>query len=97
MIRHVVMFKFKPEVDKAARIDLMQRVRKLPQEIDFIRVLTVAENVVQSPRACDFILMVDLDDETALHAYAEHPKHQPVRQISGELCSGTYVVDYVVS
>src|SRR5688500_14980236 len=96
MIRHVVMFKFKPEVEKAARIDLMRRVRALPQDIDVIRSLTIAENFAQSPRACDFILMVDVENETDLQIYGDHPKHQPVKQLSAELCSGTYVVDYVV-
>jgi hypothetical protein len=31
-----------------------------------------------------------------LQVYADHPKHQPVKQLAAELCSGTYVVDYVL-
>lgn len=97
MIRHVVMFKFKPEVDTAQRIDFVGQLNRLIDEIEVIRRLEIGQNITQSPRASDIVLMVDVDDEEALAVYADHPKHLPVKQLAAQLCSESRVVDYAVS
>lgn len=94
MIRHVVMFKFKPEVSADDRAAFREMLHKLADDIDLIQALETGENVVESPRACDMVLMVDVADEAALQAYAKHPDHQPVLQRAGEIISASYVVDY---
>ena len=97
MIRHVVFFKFKPEVDKQARLGFATRLHQLKQDIDQIRALEVGQNFTESPRAMDLILMVDVDTPEDLSIYDQHPLHQPVKQMAAQLCSETRVVDYVVA
>ena len=97
MIRHVVMFKFKPEVDKQARVDFAQKLSQLALDIDVIRALEIGQNFALSPRASDIVLIVDVDDEEALRVYDDHPKHLPVKQLSTQLCSESRVVDYVLA
>ena len=97
MVRHVVFFKFKPEVEKQARFDFSARLRQLQQDIDVIRALEVGQNFTESPRAMDLILTVDVDNQHDLAIYDQHPLHQPVKQMAAQLCSETRVVDYVIA
>lgn len=96
MIRHAVMFKFKDAVTQADREAFVAMLHKLAEDIDEVRGLTVGHNVTDAARACDLLLLVDVDNADALHAYAQHPAHQPVLQRAGEVCSASYVVDYPI-
>jgi hypothetical protein len=96
MVRHVVMFKFKPETEMEHRMAFVQRLLRLTDEVEVIRALEVGQNITETPRASDLVLIVDLDDEEALKIYGDHPNHQPVKQMIAEICSETRVVDYVI-
>ncbi|MFO7322701.1 MAG: Dabb family protein [Chloroflexota bacterium] len=96
MVRHVVMFKFKPEVDTQSRVDFVRSLQRLAEDIDVIRALEIGQNFTQSPRAADIVLIVDLDDEKALAEYSDHPDHIPVKDMAAHLCSESRVVDYVI-
>lgn len=97
MVRHVVMFKFKDETPVEQRTAFINSIYQLATDIDVIRALEIGQNFADSPRAFDFVLMVDFDDEDGLHIYAEHPKHQPVIEMAGQVCSATHVVDYEIA
>jgi len=94
MIRHTVMFKFKAEVSQDDRDGFVAMLHKLADDISEIRQLEVGRNFTDSARACDVLLLVDVDDKDALTSYAQHPDHQPVIQRAGQLCAASYVVDY---
>lgn len=94
MIRHVVLFKFRPEVSAETRADFVQTLRRLADEVETVRALEVGVNFTESPRAHDVALIVDFDDREGLAAYIEHPRHQPVRARAAALCSTFPVVDY---
>ncbi len=96
MIRHVVLFKFKPEVNQAVRADFVRRLRQLAADVETVRALEVGINFAESARAHDVALIADFDDRTGLAAYADHPRHQPVKALAAELCSALPVVDYEV-
>lgn len=96
MIRHVVMFKFKADVAGEDRAAFKQMLHKLQADIPHVKQLQTGDNVVDSPRACDLVLMVDVDDEAALKAYAAHPDHQPVLKRAGEIMEASHVVDYLL-
>ena len=94
MIRHAVMFKFKDDISAEDRTDFKTMLHKLADDIAEIRQLEVGENFTESPRACDLLLLVDVDDEEALKAYGAHPDHQPVIKRAKEILAASYVVDY---
>lgn len=96
MVRHVVLFKFKDEVDAAAREAFVHSLRALQTEVPEVRRLQVGLNFAEAARAHDVALIVDLDDRAALAAYADHPKHIPVKQRAAEICAAMPVVDYEV-
>ncbi len=94
MIRHVVMFKFKPDVPEADRKVFKEMLHQLQEDIPHVQQLQTGDNIVASPRACDMVLMVDVADEAALKAYAGHSLHQPVLKRASEIMEASYVVDY---
>jgi hypothetical protein len=96
MIRHVVMFKFKPEINAELRTEFMQLLSKLAQDIEVIHTLEIGQNFTQSPRAADILLTVDVEDEAALAEYADHPLHQPVKKMAADICSESRIVDYIL-
>ncbi len=96
MVRHVVLFKFKDETDALACEDFVERLSALQIEVPEVRRLQIGRNFADAARAYDIALIVDLDDRAALAAYANHPKHVPVKQRAAELCAAMPVVDYEV-
>lgn len=96
MIRHIVLFKFKAETTSEQRASFISGLRGLPAKIDLLRLVDVGENITESPRAFDVSLIVDVDDEAALKAYAAHPDHQPIIKMAGEYCEMSKLVDYVM-
>lgn len=95
MLKHVVMFKFKPEIPEESRSDFLAELRALPGKVHDLRAMEVGENVVPSPRAYDAVLIAEFDDREALGRYAVHPEHQPVIQAAREICQNIAAVDYV--
>lgn len=94
MIRHVVFFKFKPEVTPAERRAVLDELRSLPDKIDVIRSYEVGEDILHSPRAWDAVLIATYDDLGALDTYASHDDHVEVVLRLREICDAVGSVDY---
>jgi len=93
MVNHVVMFKFKSTTAPAERQAYIGELRSLGK-IAEVRRLDVGENIVESPRAYDVVLIASFNDREALGRYARHPEHQPVLQRTAVVCENVAVVDY---
>jgi len=79
MIRHVVLFRRRPDVDpdtgKEAR--LAARMTALGADIPVIRFWRVAANELKRPVVSwDYVLESEVADVQALEAYLFHPLHQ---------------------
>lgn len=94
MIKHLVFFKFKPEIDQARREAALCELRKLPDRIDFIRSFEVGTDVLRSPRSWDAVLIAEYDDLAALNRYAVHEAHLPVVELMKAICESIGSVDY---
>jgi hypothetical protein len=90
VILHLVCFKYKANVDSAAREQHREQLRSL-QTLDGVVDLKVGEDVVGSPRSYDTGLVVTFRDRAALDAYATHPVHVPVAKL------GVTVSEHIVS
>ena len=95
MIKHVVFFKFKPDISAAEREAGISGLRGLPGKIDFIRSFEVGEDVLRLPRSWDLVLVATYDDLDAVRAYAVHPDHVPVAELLKALCDSVGSVDFV--
>ena len=96
MVKHVVFFKFKPEVGRDDRAAFIAGLRELPARIPFIVSPEVGEDFMGTPRSCHAALVFGFRDRQALNEYAIHPQHQPVLARAKELCESIAAVDYEV-
>lgn len=99
MIKHIVMFKIKPEYgDKRAEAaeTLKKALDQLPGKIDEIRDYEVGVNFLESGNAWDLVLISSFDGTDDLERYRVHPEHQKVVELIKEYTSDRKVVDYNV-
>ncbi|HDR9879848.1 TPA: Dabb family protein [Burkholderia cenocepacia] len=78
MMQHVVMFRRLPHVaaDPAREAALVERMRGLDREIDFIRAWRVSANELDRPICWDYLLEATFDNAAAVGRYLPHPAHQ---------------------
>jgi hypothetical protein len=93
MVLHMVSFKYKPEVDAAARQNHRERLRAL-SGLDGILDFKVGEDFVRNERSYDTGLIVIFRDRAALEGYAVNPKHVPVAQLGRDLSAHIVAVDF---
>jgi len=96
MIRHVVVFKFKPEAPRAERERWIGQVRTLPDKIHFIRSFSVGEDALRSERSHDVAIVADFDGLEGVEVYADHPDHLPVAGLGATLTEHRISVDFEV-
>lgn len=78
MIRHIVLFRRKPGIEKDAALEhaLVERMTALGAQIQGLRAWRVALNELARPISWDVVLESEVDDAQALDAYLFHPLHQ---------------------
>lgn len=94
MLKHVVFFKFKPEVGEEDIADLEKSLRALDGVVPEIREFLVGRDVVRSERSYDLALISGFDDLPAMNRYQVHPDHQKVVAKVKALCAGVVAVDF---
>ena len=95
MLVHLVCFKYKGDVDAAARGEHRARLgglKDLPGVLD----LKVGEDVVRSPRSYDTGLSITFPDRAALDAYQKNDRHVPVAQYGVSLADHIVAVDFEI-
>ena len=90
VLRHIVLFSFRPDVSAAERAAILGAIRGLKADVPALRSLEMGEN--GSPaRAQGYthVLIETFDDRAGLSEYATHPAHVPVlerlRAAAGQL------------
>ncbi|MFE2922979.1 Dabb family protein [Streptomyces goshikiensis] len=78
MIRHVVLFTFKPGVDWSDPrvLEAERTAARVGAEVPELREWRHGRNVSARPIACDFLVDGLLDDMEAVERYLVHPFHQ---------------------
>ena len=93
MLLHLVCFKYKPEVDEAARAQHRARLAAL-RSLDGVIELKVGADVVRSARSYDTGLAITFPDRAALDAYQTDPQHVPIAQLGVSLSAHIVAVDF---
>lgn len=100
MVRHIVSWNFKPELDEAVRQQaaetLVSRMRALRDLIPCIKTLEVFQPPIGLSN-CDLVLYTEIDREENLVVYRDHPEHQKVVKIVHEFCCDRRCTDLPVS
>jgi Stress responsive A/B Barrel Domain len=95
MLLHLVCFKYKAEVDAAARAQHRARLAGL-RTLDGVIDLKVGADLVGSPRSYDTGLAITFPDRTALDAYQRNDLHVPVAQLGVSLSEHIVAVDFEI-
>ena len=93
MVVHLVSFKYRKDVDEAARQDHRARLKALA-DIDGVIDFKVGADFVRSPRSYDTGIVVQFRDRAALDSYATNPRHVPVAQMGRDLSDSIVAVDF---
>jgi hypothetical protein len=76
MLRHVVLFAWKPGVPKAQIQAFSDGLAALPDLVPDIRAFRFGPDARMGGGNEDFALVADFDDADAYRRYAEHPAHR---------------------
>ena len=95
MLLHLVCFKYKADIQPAARAEHRARLATL-KSLDGIVDLKVGEDVVRSPRPYDTGLCITFTDRAALDAYAKDPRHVPIAQLGSTISEHVIACDFEI-
>ena len=94
MIRHVVLFKFKEDVDEARRKILITALSALREKISLVKELEVGVDTGHKHNSYDIVLNSLFNTFDDVEAYAVHPEHLKVVELVKEMCLSSVKVDF---
>ncbi len=94
MLKHVVFFKFRKDVQQSAIADLEKSLGGLPGTIPEIKQFEFGRDILHTERSYDFALVSAFDNLEAMKRYQVHPTHQVVLKKVKELCESILAVDF---
>lgn len=80
MIRHTVLFKWKPEATEEAKQEVATQVAKLPSIVPSVRAFAAGPDAGLNQGNFDFSVTADFDDEAGYVAYRDDPGHREIVQ-----------------
>jgi hypothetical protein len=103
MVIHVVLYRPKTNLDKAARSALVEAVAAARDEIPQIRRFLVGKRVEQGPKYqlgsfpdLPWAAIVEFTNREGLDAYLTHPGHQRLGKLFNDTVEAGFVYDYDV-
>lgn len=94
MLTHIVIWKYRDDVEKDLREEHVNLLRGLAATIAVIESLAVGSDVLKLPRSYDTGLVAVFKDRAALDAYTIHPEHQKVVEFGRVLTQHIASVDF---
>jgi hypothetical protein len=99
MLRHVALFRWKPETTSEDISKLEAALRQLPAKIPCIQSYRFGRNLDLQEGNADFGVVADFADEAGLRTYSDHPDHQAVlknllRPITARRDAIQYVIEH---
>jgi len=78
MIRHTVLFKWKPEATADDKEQVATELSKLPSTVPSLRAFACGQDAGLAQGNFDFAVSADFDDEAGFFAYRNDPGHREV-------------------
>ncbi len=94
MIRHMVMFRKKPETDEATVQEIMMRLEALVGEIPGLTELRCYRSIPSERPVVWTFLDSTVKDEEGLKNYLAHPAHVAVNEWMSPYLENRAVIDY---
>lgn len=102
MLIHIVLFRPRASIDRAARRALAESLLEARRSIPAIRGFRIGRRLVGGPEyghAADlpYCALIEFDDEAGLQAYLQHPAHERLGTLFRETTEAAIVCDFRVS
>jgi hypothetical protein len=94
MLTHIVVWKYRPEIDQATRADHVARLRSLSSIVPGIESLSVGFDTLHLARSYDTGLVAVFRDRAALDEYTVHPEHVKVADFGRGISEHVASVDF---
>lgn len=94
MLTHIVVWKYRPEVEATAREEHVARLRALASLVEGLESLSVGFDMLKLPRSYHTGLVAIFRDRAALDAYTTHPQHVEAANFGRELSEHVASVDF---
>ena len=94
MLTHIVMWKYRADVEREVREQHVRLLSKLPGFIKEIGSLTVGFDVLRLPRSYDSGLVATFKDQAALQAYTVHLEHVKAAEFGRKISEHVVSVDF---
>jgi hypothetical protein len=94
MLTHIVVWKYRADVETAIREEHVALLRKLASLIDEVQSLAVGFDVLHLARSYDTGLAAVFRDRAALDAYTVHPEHVKVADFGRLISEHVASVDF---
>jgi stress responsive alpha/beta barrel protein len=95
MLTHIVVWKYRPDVEQFEREEHVKLLGKLKALISEVRSLEVGFDTLFLPRSYDTGLVAVFDDRAALDAYTVHPEHVKVAEYGRSISEHVASVDFM--
>lgn len=95
MLTHIVVWKYRADIEEELRDEHVARLRKLPSLIEGIEKFDVGVDVLRLPRSYDTGLVAVFRDRAALDAYTIHPEHILVAEFGRTISEHVVSVDFL--
>ncbi|HJU55566.1 MAG TPA: Dabb family protein [Pyrinomonadaceae bacterium] len=95
MLTHIVVWKYRADVEQVVRDEHLKRLRRLASVIPEIESFQVGTDVLRLPRSYDTGLVATFRDRAALDAYTIHPEHILVADMGRNISEHVVSVDFV--
>jgi hypothetical protein len=94
MLTHVVIWKYKSDIEQEVREEHVRLLRTLAAVIKQVESLVVGFDVVKLPRSFDTGLVATFSNRAALDAYTVHPEHIKVAAFGKTISEQVASVDF---
>lgn len=94
MLTHIVVWKYRADVEQAVREEHVKRLDRLASIIPEIESFAVGFDVLHLPRSYDTGLVATFRDRAALEAYTIHPEHIMVADMGRNISAHVASVDF---
>jgi hypothetical protein len=95
MLTHIVVWKYRADVDQESRNEHVRLLKNLAGVITELKSLSVGFDVVRIPRSYDTGLVAVFEDQAGLEAYTVHPAHIKVADFGQSISEHVVSVDFI--
>ena len=95
MITHIVIWKYRADVDQETRSEHVALLSALANIIPEVKSLSVGFDTLKLPRSYDTGLVAVFEDRAGLDAYTVHPEHVKIADFGRSISEHVASVDFI--